>query len=937
MQFVLAIAGLIIGSMLGRHGGWLYGMLAGFAIGAWLTTNNKVKKLQEELTNLKNSINSFTDVKPELIKENPPTQTAKQKIVEDPQSNKTKEPIAINTAPEKPVGISKSDGNSNDNKSINNINKPIPIETNTSWSEEPYIPAALPKPVEDAISWVKNFFTTGNIIVKVGVTVLFFGIAFLVKYAAERSVFPIELRLAGVAIIGIVMLVLGWRLRDKKSGYALVLQGGALAVLYLTVFSALRLYDLIPPTFAFGILFVFAAFSATLAVLQNSRALAVLALSGGFLAPILTSTGSGNYVALFSYYLVLNFGIFGIAWFKSWRLLNVLGFLFTFVVATAWGVNSYTAADFSKTEPFLIAFYLLYVAISVLFAIRQPVQLKGYVDSTLVFGVPIVGFGLQAGMVHHIEYALAWSSIVLAAFYIGLASILWQRLTSEFRLICEAFLALGVMFATLAVPFALDATWTSGTWALEGAAAVWIGTRQSRLLPRLLGYALQVASAYTYFSSFTNSSGGPLFILNGNYIGALIISLSGLFIAWQLKVNFKKSTEGKHRLIPQEQGLSNPFLIWGLLWWVGAGIYEIDRNISSINSPFSLILFASFTAVTLQWIKQKIDWNELRLPSLALLPALYLLVPFVVFENDHPFGDWNFLSWAIAFASFLWILKKYDTQQTKHTKGLHIAGFWFVIAILTIEMTWQVDHYVRGADTWPLMMTGLIPTLFLLFIYRYGQIISWPVAQHKTQYQAFAIKPIALGIWAWFIIMNVFNDGRATPIEYLPFINPLDIVLAIQLLVLTYWQRLPLDFEDWGNQRWRFEYSKLLLAISVFLWLNTMWLRLAHHMWHIDFDLSDMTQSRLVQTGVAILWSVTGLSCMIMGARKKMRSIWIAGAIVMAAVVIKLFMFDLANTGTVERIVSFMSVGLLLLIVGYFSPVPPVEEQETDKEVENEV
>ena len=926
MQFVLAIAGLIIGSMLGRHGGWVYGMLAGFAIGAWITTDNKVKKLQEELSNLKNSMNSFTTAKAEKIKEEPVAQSVKQEIVDEPKAAPTKEPVAVSAAIETPIAANKED----------DIVKAIPIATNNAWSEEPYIPAELPQPVEAAIDWVKHFFTTGNIIVKVGVTVLFFGLAFLVKYAAERSVFPIELRLAGIALIGIIMLGIGWRLREKKTAYALVLQGGALGVLYLTVFSALRLYDLLPPTFAFTILFVFAAFSAALAVLQNSRALAVLALSGGFLAPILTSTGSGNYVALFSYYLVLNFGIFAIAWFKSWRLLNVLGFLFTFVVATAWGVNSYTPADFSKTEPFLIAFYLLYVAISVLFAIRQPVQLKGYVDSTLVFGVPIVGFGLQAGMVNHIEYALAWSSIILAAFYIGLASILWQRLTSEFRLICEAFLALGVMFATLAVPFALDASWTAGTWALEGAAAVWVGTRQSRLLPRLLGYALQLASAYTYFSSITYSSGEPLFILNGSYIGALIISLSGLFIAWQLKVNVDKSTSGKHRLIPQEQSLSVPFLAWGLIWWLGAGINEIDNNISSINSAFSLILFASFTTVTLQWIKQKLEWDELRLPALALLPALYLLIPFVLLENDHPFGDWNFISWTVAFAAHLWILKKYDTQQTSHTKWLHTAGFWLIVAIMTIEATWQVDHYIHGADTWPLMMTGLIPTLFILFMYRYGQNIVWPVAQHKMQYQAVAIKPVALGIWIWFVLMNIFNDGRATPLEYLPFINPLDIVLAIQLLALVYWQRLPLEFEDWGKQRWRFDYSKLLLAISVFLWINTMWLRLAHHMWHIDFDLSEMTQSRLVQTGVAILWSVTGLSCMIMGARKKMRSIWIAGAIVMAAVVVKLFMFDLANTGTVERIVSFMSVGLLLLVVGYFSPVPPAAEQEIEKETKDE-
>ncbi len=153
-------------------------------------------------------------------------------------------------------------------------------------------------------------------------------------------------------------------------------------------------------------------------------------------------------------------------------------------------------------------------------------------------------------------------------------------------------------------------------------------------------------------------------------------------------------------------------------------------------------------------------------------------------------------------------------------------------------------------------------------------------------------------------------------------------MLGIQLLVLTYWLITPQSFEDWQGRRWRYEPSQLLLALSIFLWLNTMWLRLVHHMWGIDFDLSDMTQSRLVQAGVSVLWGVTGLSCMIAGARLVKRKIWIAGAVVMAAVVVKLFMFDLANTGTVERIVSFMTVGILLLVVGYFSPVPPSANRE---------
>jgi uncharacterized membrane protein len=58
------------------------------------------------------------------------------------------------------------------------------------------------------------------------------------------------------------------------------------------------------------------------------------------------------------------------------------------------------------------------------------------------------------------------------------------------------------------------------------------------------------------------------------------------------------------------------------------------------------------------------------------------------------------------------------------------------------------------------------------------------------------------------------------------------------------------------------------------------------------------------------------------------RAVWITGAALMAVVVVKLFLVDLGNAGTLGRIVSFLGVGVLLLIVGYFAPVPPRGELE---------
>jgi uncharacterized membrane protein len=81
--------------------------------------------------------------------------------------------------------------------------------------------------------------------------------------------------------------------------------------------------------------------------------------------------------------------------------------------------------------------------------------------------------------------------------------------------------------------------------------------------------------------------------------------------------------------------------------------------------------------------------------------------------------------------------------------------------------------------------------------------------------------------------------------------------------------------------------------------------------------------SVVVQTALSIYWGLLGFAGMLWGARRAQRPIWLIGAGFMALVVVKLFLIDLGNTGTVERIVSFIGIGILLLVVGYFAPVPP--------------
>ena len=124
------------------------------------------------------------------------------------------------------------------------------------------------------------WFTGGNAMVRVGVVVVFFGIAFLLSYFAEHFTIPIEAKFAGVALIGAAMIGLGARLRRERRAYAMALIGDGLGVLYLTVFAAFELVPVLSPTLAFALLAGVAVLAAVLALRFDAEALAALAALG---------------------------------------------------------------------------------------------------------------------------------------------------------------------------------------------------------------------------------------------------------------------------------------------------------------------------------------------------------------------------------------------------------------------------------------------------------------------------------------------------------------------------------------------------------------------------------------------------------------------------------------------------------------------------------
>lgn len=828
----------------------------------------------------------------------------------------------------------------------------------------PDSPAAVaPDFVSRGFAAARNWLLGGNTIVRTGVLVLFVGLAFLAKYAIDNAMLPPELRLAAIGAAGIALFVFGWKLHVRQPdrlAYALTMQGAGVGVLYLTVFAAFRLYQFLPAGAAFVVLGLICAFSTAIALLQNAMPMAFIGFAGAFAAPILLSTGQGDHVGLFSYYLLLGAAIVTVAWLRAWRALNLLGFFATFGVATLWGVLKYQPGQLASTEPFLVAFFALYLAASLMYATRHGLVPKQAVDATLIFGLPLVAFGLQAALVRDVEYATAFSALGLGAVYLALGRWALKRGGSGQdggvgQWLAECFVALGLGFATLAVPLALDARWTTAVWASEGAAVYWMGQRQDRWLARLAGLALQLFAALSYLRSFEQVQVSTWPLANPAFIGAVLLAASALTIGfWARSAAVARGTAGVSPFSALEQSLS-PLLFWvGFLWWQFAVGHEVERAVpnpdgqwipvfsSALQSYLEMLswLGSAWLAHRLALPERTEPWSVAATPAWFSLPIMALVALHGVLEMHHVFQSWGWLVWPLALVLHFATLKRLDSMAPQRWwSWVHSGGVWLLVLLTGNLLVWAVQQAHLQGTAWASVIFLLASLAVLLglgwrALYAADSAVRarWPLDRFATAYLWRATVPLAVAVALGALLVAVHSDGNAHPLPFVPLLNPTDLTVALALGACALWLgrvrasdlAVPSGAMD---TRWT-----LVLAGLAFVALNTVWLRVAHHFAGVPWQADRLFASFLVQTGYSILWTLLAMALMLVAHRRKMmspmRPLWMGGAALLGLTVAKLFLIDLSNRGGSERIVAFIAVGALMLVVGYFAPIPPAAEAE---------
>ena len=205
----------------------------------------------------------------------------------------------------------------------------------------------------------------------------------------------------------------------------------------------------------------------------------------------------------------------------------------------------------------------------------------------------------------------------------------------------------------------------------------------------------------------------------------------------------------------------------------------------------------------------------------------------------------------------------------------------------------------------------------------------WPVSTYAREYRVYAAAPLALLMLGWFWLANIVSDGKAEPLPYLPLVNPLELGLLFALFGVYAWSR-----SEATKLAIRSNYAtavQLVVGVSLFIFFTALVMRTAHHWGGVPFELAALLDSMRVQAGLSIAWTLMALGLMIGGHLRHRREVWLIGAALIGVVVAKLFFVELSNRGGLARIVSFIGVGVLLLVVGYFAPLPPKRDETVAK------
>jgi uncharacterized membrane protein len=676
-----------------------------------------LSKLEAEIKLLQKQLNKV--LLENISKPLPPLEETKVETPVEPLVPEQKPYVSIFTVEERQ--------NIKENFATTNISESLPKEEKVIEETLPQIEETIPNfsappirekyiPPPPAPTFFERHpdmekFIGENLVNKIGIAILVLAIGFFVKYAIDQNWVGAIGRVAIGIICGGILIGIAHKMRNSYKSFSSVLAGGGLAVFYFTITLAYKQFGLFNQTTAFVIMLIITAFAVALSILYDKQELAIISLVGGFIAPFLVSTGTGNYVTLFIYLIVLNSGLLIIAYNKSWRLLNLLSFIFTIILFGSWLISlPYDAPTSKYANGFLFAiiFYLLFFAINIAYNASEK---KKFIASD--FGILLANTALffGAGMyclskMGAIEFKGLFSAS-MGIFNLAASYFLFRKQKMDTNIL---YLLIGITltFISITAPLQLHGNYITLFWASEAVLLFWLYTKSKINIIQyasLLVWGLMMISLIQDWLNIYNAYDKlPLsLIFNKIFVTGLFAAIATYLLFLISKKEIENNTENKLFISNK-----NVFRIAALVMLFLVGLLEVNHQfnyrfpLQSISTLYSLLYTLSFVLVLItlneKISKLALSWKT-SLSMLSAMVVLFLIAEVPTFsiqsgmllENKngaHFIAHWiSVILVGACLYKLIYILKN-NKENFKETFNPFV---WIICGVMVIILSVEVN------------------------------------------------------------------------------------------------------------------------------------------------------------------------------------------------------------------------------------------------------
>jgi len=756
-------------------------------------------------------------------------------------------------------------------------------------ASKPGARAAQPSKVDNSL---ENIIGT-RWIGRVGVLAILFGVAFFLKYSFDNKLIGETGRVILGLMWGIAFIGMGeyFQKRKNMSLYGQMLSGGGLAILYLSLYAAFAFYNLIPASLAAAGMLAVTTTGMTLAIRYMTYSLAAIALLGGFLTPLMLSTGQNQVFTLFSYILLLDIGAVIVAGICRWPSLVMVSLAGTILHYLGWHYAFYSDAqrwiDFGIKGLFFVL-YNIYIVL----AYRYSEEEKAHVDQMIILAYAAF-FVLGAVTLFHMlssrqdhfmslfSYILLldigavviagmrrrWSTLVVASLagtvilYIGWHNVFYTEL---YRWTTFGFIMLIVVFYTTYIL-------VNRLHAQEQETNV----EQMVFFTYAAFYVLGFFSFSNMFSSAEDQSLSLLFYL-------FLLAIGALVVAW---------VQCRPILV-----LSSLLATMILYNWNGRSYTDPFWNISL---GFLAIIYVFFNAYIFiaRWYA-KAEESNIDQAIIFCSAAFIFLGVFSLYQWEMVWPVKIFtLLLAVIEISLAGLVKIID-NRARLTLLSHAAASVILTVVATfiiLEQRWIMPALAAEMAVlgWmglrfniPLMRGGAYLLGLVVFV-RFFEDVSYHLEPFDMFIPLFNGRFLvcAMAIAGFYILLKYLCRYRDRfdpdlPEQYLPA-----MVFAVTQLL-----------------------SLMLLSVEVHDYFRFR---------SPDHQLGWGDLHHAYQMSLSVLWALYASLLTAVGIVMRVRGARILGILLLGMTILKVFLFDLSELQTIYRIISFIVLGLLLLAVSY--------------------